>query len=159
MPALPKKYLTPNMDMLKQALAEDSTDLMHKLVYERDILDPEEALMVIFACVAAMNKPVMFEFLVKKHNYFKMKPVWHALFSMKNIFVNMQNFTSHAERCKLDELVLQVALERDLVFLTEVLLERAVVTPELISLLLKDGQQLQVINLLRRPIKPKFLTF
>ena len=43
-----------------------------------------------------------------------------------------------AERQKFDEIVLKVALERDLLFITEAVLERAVITPQLLSLLLKD---------------------
>ena len=34
-----------------------------------------------------------------------------------------------AERQKFDELVLKVALERDLLFITEIVLDKAVITP------------------------------
>ena len=41
-----------------------------------------------------------------------------------------------AERQKFDELVLKVALERDLTFITNIVLDKAVISPQLLSLLL-----------------------
>lgn len=55
--------------------------------------------------------------------------MWHVLFSTPNIFQVLQNSTTMAERQKFDELVLKVALERDLLFISEVVLDRCVVTP------------------------------
>ena len=50
-----------------------------------------------------------------------------------------------AERQKFDEIVLKVALERDLIFIVEALLDRAVITPQLLSLLMQNQQQQMII--------------
>ena len=51
------------------------------------------------------------------------------LFSTPNIFQVLQANPTLAERQKFDELVLKVALERDLLFISEIVLDRCVMTP------------------------------
>ena len=50
-----------------------------------------------------------------------------------------------AERQKFDELVLKVALERDLLFITEIVLDKAVITPQLLFQLHADQQENMII--------------
>ena len=52
----------------------------------RPIEDPEEALMLMYVAVVVMNTPNVFQKMMEKHQNFKTKPVWHALFSTPNIF-------------------------------------------------------------------------
>ena len=91
--------------------------------------DPEEALMLMYVAVAFMNTPQAFRALLDKHQGFKTKPVWHVLFSSPSIFQVLQSSPTMVERQKFDEIVLKVALERDLHFITEAVLDRAVITP------------------------------
>lgn len=51
------------------------------------------------------------------------------LFSSANIFDLLQSSPSMAERQKFDELVLKVSLERDLMFITNIVLDKAVISP------------------------------
>jgi hypothetical protein len=78
---------------------------------------------------------------VSKNAQFKIYPQWYALFSQPNIYDIVKNYESQAERCKLNELVLEQALEKDLTFIVELLLDLSVITPKLISLLFKDNQR------------------
>ena len=63
-----------------------------------------------------------------------------------------------AERQKFDELVLKVALERDLTFITNIVLDKAVISPQLLSLLLQDQQQNIIVSLVTRPDRPLFIS-
>ena len=112
--------------------------------------------MVMYVAVVLMNTPAVFEIMMDKHQNFKTKPVWHVLFSTPGIFQLLRDSSinhkgsagapptsllaaeSFQERQKFDELVLKVALERDLLFVTEIILERSLITPQLISLLMHD---------------------
>ena len=85
--------------------------------------------MLMYVSVVIMNTPEVFSKMIQKHQGFKTKPVWHVLFSSPSIFQVLQSSPTMAERQKFDELVLKVALERDLLFITEAVLERAVFTP------------------------------
>ena len=67
----------------------------------------------------------------------------------------MQAFPSHAQRCKFDAFVLKVILDKDVDFLKETMLDRSVITPELISVLASDeNQRNTIIGLLYKPISP-----
>ena len=100
----------------------------------------------------------MFKHISHKNNQFKFKPAWHALFSQHNVFQSLQTFPSHAQRGKFDEFVLKVALEKDLDFMTQLVVDRAVITPQLISVLANDNQQRMIIDLLSKPIRPSFIS-
>lgn len=128
-PVLPTKYLTANMDALKQAMVSDSPQQLIRMVQTSEIGDPEEALIIMYVAVVIMNTPTVFDMMMEKHQRFKTKPVWHVLFSTPNIFQVLQSNTTMAERQKFDELVLKVALERDLLFISEIVLDHGVVTP------------------------------
>ena len=85
--------------------------------------------MLMFVAVVVMNTPNVFRKMMEKHQNFKTKPVWHVLFSTPNIFEVLQGSPSMAERQKFDELVLKVSLERDLMFITDIVLDKAVISP------------------------------
>ena len=94
-----------------------------------EIGDPEEALIIMYVAVVIMNTPTVFDMMMEKHQRFKTKPVWHVLFTTPNVFNVLQSGKTSAERQKFDELVLKVALERDLLFISEIVLDRGVVSP------------------------------
>ena len=62
-----------------------------------------------------------------------------------------------AERNNLNAIALNILLEKDLDKLTEITLEQSIITPELISILIKNSQAKIVIGLLDKPIRPKFI--
>ena len=62
-----------------------------------------------------------------------------------------------AERNNLNAIALNILLEKDLDKLTEITLEQSIITPELISILIKNSQAKLVIGLLDKPIRPKFI--
>ena len=95
--------------------------------------------MLIYVSVVVMNTPQVFDTMMEQHQNFKTKPVWHVLFSTPAIFRILQGQPTVAERQKFDELVLKVALERDLIFIQEIALDRSIITPQLLSLLMADG--------------------
>jgi len=136
---LPEKFVSPLMAQLKKVVDMDSPKALTQLVKGERIGDPEEALMVIYVAVVVMNTLGVFDHLLEKHQRFKTKPVWHLLFSMPNIFQVLQSSPSMAERQKFDELVLKVALERELNFIIDIVLDnRTIITPEILSLLLAE---------------------
>ena len=97
--------------------------------------------MVMYIAGVLMNNPQAFNLMMEKHQNFKTKPVWHVLFSTPDVFrllrdsnangpnASFLNADSFVERQKFDEIVLKVALERDLLFITEIVLERSLITP------------------------------
>ena len=62
-----------------------------------------------------------------------------------------------AERNNLNSIALNILLEKELEKLTEIMLEQSVITPELISILIKHGKSKMVIGLLDRPIRPNYI--
>ena len=114
--------------------------------------------MVMYVAVVIMNTPQVFDMMREKHQRFKTKPVWHVLFSTPRIFMILQGSQTMAERQKFDELVLKAALERNLHFITEQVLEKSVITPQIISLLIQENEQNMIIDLLtRREQRPMFI--
>lgn len=53
---------------------------------------------------------------------------------------------------------MKVALERDLLFLSNAVLDRAVITPQLLSLLLQDSQQNMIVSLMTKSTRPQFIS-
>ena len=72
--------------MLKKVIVQDDAALFSKLVFERDIVSSEEAILVMYTAVVLMNRPDVFRNIMEKNNKFKFKPDWHVLFSQPNIF-------------------------------------------------------------------------
>ena len=54
--------------------------------------------------------------------------------------------------------MLRAALEKDLAWLTDIVLENSVITPELISLLASTGHNNELVDMLDKPKRPKFLS-
>ena len=62
-----------------------------------------------------------------------------------------------AERNSLNAIALNILLEKELEKLTEIMLEQSVITPELVSILIKHDKSEMVIGLLDRPIRPTYI--
>jgi len=56
----------------------------------------------------------------------------------------------------LDVFVLKASLDRDIVFMTELVLERAIITPTLIQTLLLENQMKMLLTLITRPSRPLY---
>jgi hypothetical protein len=67
---------------------------------------------------------------MKRNNHFKLKPEWHAVFSIPRVFTTLQ--LNSPERRKLDLLTIKTAFERDLNFMVDLVLEQARLTKEIL---------------------------
>jgi len=77
-----RSYQSEKMDLLQRVYSENNDGLLQQLVFEsEDIIDPDEAIAVMFMSCVIMNQPDAFRHIVKKNNKFKFKPTWHILFS------------------------------------------------------------------------------
>ena len=109
--------------MLKRAIFEDNPALLHKLAQEKRLVDPEEALVALYVSVVCLNNEQDFNQILEQNDYFRLKPIWHVLFTQPSIFRQLTSLPYMAERCKFDELVLGITLERDITFITDILLQ------------------------------------
>ena len=81
-----KAYESENMGLLREALKSDKLNQLNTLAYDRNVVDSEEAILIMYVANIAMNDVGVFKHLLGRHNNFKFKPIWHALFSQSNIF-------------------------------------------------------------------------
>lgn len=100
--------------------------------------------------------------LVRNNSFKDYRKDWEALFTENNIFIRLQKFETSVERSKFNFIVLQKALEKDIVFIVEDLLDgRVPITNQMIKLLLKEGQKKLLVSLLSdknpRATRPKYL--
>ena len=78
--------------------------------------------------------------MVKNSSFKDVRPDWYLLFSEKNIFTKFQRFQSSVERTQLNLIILEKALESDITFMVEELLDgRTPVTDQIIELMLRDN--------------------
>jgi hypothetical protein len=76
-----------------------------------------------------MNNQPAFEHLVKKNKAFREKPEWHVILSQFNIFEKLQKRLPYsAERTQLDVITLRIAIEREISFMTELIINNIVMT-------------------------------
>lgn len=76
--------------------------------------------MLIFNCEEE------FELIVRRNKYFEVISDWYSVLEQTNIFQQIQNFQSSIERRKFEFFVLKICLEKDLFFILEILLDRAI---------------------------------
>ena len=110
--------------------------------------------MLAYVASVCLNNFRAFQHIVSRNNNFNVKPEWNNLFKKIDIFDLIQNITP--EKALLEVLVLKVSLERDFVFMTELVLDSAILTPNHIKTLLDENQMRLLINLINRPNVPKY---
>jgi hypothetical protein len=59
-PEIPQKFISQEMARLKQAIQEDDRGTLRALVQERDVMNPGDALMILFSCIV-LNEQQLFE--------------------------------------------------------------------------------------------------
>ena len=113
--------------------------------------------MVLYVCSVCMNNQPAFEFLIKKNKAFREKPAWHVVLSQYNIFEKLQKRLPYSsERTQLDVIALKIALERELTFMQDLILENIVMTQDVIAALASEKQHRLLIDMLTKPIRPLF---
>ena len=109
--------------------------------------------MILYVAVIFMNDSAVFNRILTRNNFFRIRPEWFALFERADIFKLIQKTPeSTTERFKLDKLVLKASLDKEVSFITDLVLSRAVITPETISLLFQESQHRLIINLVIKTV-------
>lgn len=73
------------MTKLKVAI-EFLDEVRYSEILLNDIFDSDETLMLIYAAIVCFNSEKAFDILLRRNNYFKMKPEWHQLFTSPRLF-------------------------------------------------------------------------
>lgn len=109
--------------------------------------------MILYVAVIFMNDSAVFNRILTRNNFFRIRPEWFSLFEPADIFKLIQKTPeSTTERFKLDKLVLKASLDKEVSFITDLVLSRAVITPETISLLFQESQHRLIINLVIKTV-------
>lgn len=113
--------------------------------------------MVLYVCVVCMNNQPAFDHLVKKNRSFREKPEWHVILSQFNIFEKLQRRLPYsAERTQLDVIALRIAIEREITFMSDLIISNIVMTQDVLALLAQENHSHLLIEMLTRPIRPLF---
>lgn len=133
-------YMSSTMMQLRKVLEDDDSLLFERLCIQSQIFDQDENLMLLYVAAICMNNERAFDQILARTNNFNIKPDWNLLFCQTQIFAKIQQFpVQTTERAQLDIIVLKTTLERDMVFMTELVLDRAICTPGLIQALLSEN--------------------
>lgn len=116
--------------------------------------DSEEVLMYLFASVACFNSEGTFDILIKRNNLFKVNKEWNDLFSSPKIFYQLSSFQNSVERRKLDQIALRIALDREFFFMIDCILDRSVMTKEIVQILLTENQKKLLVQQISKPKRP-----
>lgn len=131
--SIPQVYMSSTMMQLRRVLEDDDSTLFERLCVQSQIYDQDENLMLLYVAAICMNNERAFDQILARTSNFKINADWNVLFSQAQIFSKIQQFPQQtAERAQLDIIVLKASLERDMVFITELVLDRAICTPSLI---------------------------
>ena len=118
------------MTSLKKAI-DELDEVRYSQILTNDIYDTEEVLMLVYCAIVCFNSEQAFDILMKRNNFFKMKPEWNAVFAAPKVYHILSQLIS-PERRKFDLLTIKTAFERDLYFMADLILERSRVTKEII---------------------------
>lgn len=108
-------------------------------ILNRELYDSEEVLMYLYAAVSCFNSEKVFDGLLRRNNYFKVNKELNQLFTSSHVFLQLSGFSSSVERRKFDCIVLRLAIERDFFFMSEIILDRSLMTKEMIQILLQEN--------------------
>ena len=144
------------MRTLKQAI-ETFDDSLFSQLLNNDHVDSGEVLMILYASVVCFNAESAFDILLRRDNYFASKPAWHLLFSQKRVFPRLQLVPGCPERRSFDLITLKEAYDKDLSFMSELVLERARITKEVIDVMLREDQKNAIVGLISRRPRPKWI--
>ena len=80
-----QQQLSQTMKTLKQAV-DNFDDTLFSTLLNQDHFDSGEILMLLYASVVCFNSERAFDILLKRDNYFKSKPTWHAIFKVPRVY-------------------------------------------------------------------------
>jgi len=149
-------YLSPNLQHLKILIETENRDMFEECL-SRDIVEPREAMLYLYAAVNCFHSERVFYGILERNNRFEMEPDKHILFLQPNIYRQLLTFQSSIEKCKFNLFALEKALESNAHFMTEYILSNALLTKEMIGALLQDDQKSLMLSLLSMPTRPMFL--
>jgi len=96
--------------------------------------------MILYVAVIYMNDLEAFNHVLTRNNFFRIRPEWGALLKQADIFKLIQKSPDCTpERLQLDKFVLKASFDKEVSFVTDLLLSRAVITPEIICLLFQEN--------------------
>jgi len=96
--------------------------------------------MILYVAVICMNDFEAFNHVLTRNNFFRIRPEWAALLKETDIFKLIQKSPdSTPQRLRLDRFVLKASLDKEVSFATDLVLSRAVITPEIICLLFQES--------------------
>lgn len=101
-------------------------------ILKKDLYDSEEVLMYLYCAVSCFNSEKVFDTLLKRNNYFKVNKELNQLFSSSRLFLQLSGFSSSIERRRFDQIVIRIAIERDFFFMCDLILDRSLMTKEII---------------------------
>jgi hypothetical protein len=103
----------------------------------------DECLMILYCAIVCQNSVPVYNNILSRMDYFKLRPQLHVVFQKQQqdnqFFYNLQmhpDCTSGRQR--LDMVVLKASLEKDLQFMTSLVLDRALLTPQMLLVLLEE---------------------
>ena len=121
------------MAELREVLLKDDSVLFERICFTIDTYDQDESLILVYVSVVCMRSERVFNYLTTRNSNFNVNHEWHKLFSITNVFEKMQHHSCLTpERAQLDVLVLKASLDRDVSFITDLVLDRSIFTPILI---------------------------
>ena len=118
--------------------------------------DPQESLLLAYVAATFMHNFGAFDHILHRNNFFQMKASWHALLAQNHIYSRLQETQMSKERAVFDIMVIQISIEYDLAFMTDLVLEHTVITPSMLNVLLQEGQSKLLIRLVQLATKPKY---
>ena len=95
--------------------------------------------MLLYCSIVCFRSQQAFDILLKRNNYFKVNSEWHRLFSSANLYSCLLTEPISPERGMFDLLALKASFDKELSFMTELILERAIMTKDMILVLLSEG--------------------
>mmetsp|Transcript_37710 Transcript_37710/g.57743 ORF Transcript_37710/g.57743 Transcript_37710/m.57743 type:complete len:157 (-) Transcript_37710:1989-2459(-) len=114
---------------------------------------PDEQLMALYLCVTRFSSERAFQkILVRSTSFTDHSSTWYTLFTDNNIFSKLQNSKTSKERCDFNLIALEVAIKNEYAFMVEEILDgRAVVTNQMVELMLRENQIRRLVHLVAIP--------
>jgi hypothetical protein len=146
--------MSTDMLQLRQVLQTADSALFQRICFGSSLDDQDESLMMVYVAAVCMNNYQVFQHITSRTHNFVVNSEWHKLFQKSNAF---ELFQSQSDELALFEVyVLRSSLDKEISFITEFVLDRAVLTSTLIHTLLTENQLRLLLSLVLRQIKPNF---
>jgi hypothetical protein len=145
------------MLQLRQVLQTADSALFQRICFGSSLDDQDESLMMAYVAAVCMNNYPVYQHIISRTHNFIVNSDWHKLFSKPNTFDLFQSQSD--ELALLEVYVLRSSLDKEISFITEFVLDRALLTSTIIHTLLTENQLRILLSLVLRQIKPNFLAY